>query len=199
MEETVLKTMARTDNPKKVRDAGFIPGVLNGPGTESTSVQFETAVLNKILSKHGSNAKIWVEMDGDKKFGFIKEVQRRPMDRNVIHVAIQLVSADQEVKMQLPLSFHGRDELEHRQLQVHVLKSEIDVTGRTALMPDSVSIDVSSKELGDTITANDFVLPEGIVRHDSEQEIYAVIRNVKGKFDEEPEAEKPDVEALPVK
>jgi len=187
MEEIILKTMLRTDTPKKVRLAGFIPGVLNESDLTSTSVQFVGTELNKIISKHGSNAKVWVTIGKDKKFGFIKEVQKSPLDRKIIHIAIQLVSKDQEIKMQLPISYHGREELEHKQLQVQVYKAEIDVSGKPVLMPDVIIVDVSKKELGDTITAADLNISAEIKIHDAENEIYAVIKAIKEVVEEEPE------------
>jgi len=187
MEEIILKTMLRTDTPKKVRLAGFIPGVLNESDLTSTSVQFVGTELNKIISKHGSNAKVWVTIGDDKKFGFIKEVQKSPLDRKIIHIAIQLVSKDQEIKMQLPISYHGREELEHKQLQVQVYKAEIDVSGKAVLMPDVIIVDVSKKELGDTITAADLNISAEIKIHDAENEIYAVIKAIKEVVEEEPE------------
>jgi large subunit ribosomal protein L25 len=191
MEEIILKAMSRSEKPKKVRNAGFIPGVLNGPGTTSISVQFEIVALNKIIAKHGINAKIWVVLCAEKKFGFIKEVQRHPVERKIIHISIQLVSKDQEVKMQLPISFHGHVELEHRLLQVQVYKSEIEVAGKAALMPDVVVVDVSEKESGENITAIDFHLPPEIKILDSEHEIYAIIKAIKEEIVEEPEEVKP--------
>jgi len=193
MDEIILKTMLRTDTPKKVRLAGFIPGVLNESDLTSTSVQFVGTELNKIISKHGSNAKVWVTIGDDKKFGFIKEVQKSPLDRKIIHIAIQLVSKDQEIKMQLPISYHGREELEHKQLQVQVYKAEIDVSGKPVLMPDVIIVDVSKKELGDTITAADLNISAEIKIHDAENEVYAVIKAIKEVVEEEPEEEATDV------
>jgi len=186
MEEIILKTMLRTDSPKKVRLAGFIPGVLNESDLTSTSVQFVGTELNKIISKHGSNARVWVTIGEDKKFGFIKEVQKSPVDRKIIHIAIQLVSKDQEVKMQLPISYHGREELEHKQLQVQIYKAEIDVSGKAVLMPDVLIVDVSKMELGDTVTAANLNIPKEIKIHDAENEIYAVIKAIKEAIEEEP-------------
>jgi large subunit ribosomal protein L25 len=144
--------------------------------------------LNKIIAKHGANAKIWVEFGSGKKFGFIKEIQTHPVEGKIIHVTIQLVSKDQDVKMQLPISFHGRDALEQKLLQVQVYKPSIDVVGKTALMPDVVVVDVAKKELGDAITMIDFSLPNGIKILDPENEIYGVVKAVKGTPAEEPAA-----------
>ena len=193
MEEIILKTMLRTDTPKKVRLAGFIPGVLNESDLTSTSVQFVGTELNKIISKHGSNAKVWVTIGDDKKFGFIKEVQKSPLDRKIIHIAIQLVSKDKEIKMLIPISFHGREELEHRELQLQVIKTEIDVTGKAVLMPDVIIADVSKKELGDTVTAADLNISADIKNLDADDEIYAIIKAIKEVVEEEPEEAAADV------
>lgn len=183
--------MARSEKPNKVREAGFIPGVLNGPGTASTSVQFENVALSKILAKHGTSAKLWVVLGDEKKFGFIKEVQKHPLEANVIHIAIQLVSNDQESKTQLPISFHGHAELEHRLLHLQVYKSEVEVVGKAALMPDMVVVDISERKSGEKITAIDFHLSPDIKILDPEHEIYAIIKAIKKDVVEEPEEVKP--------
>ncbi len=171
--------MERSEKTNQVRHAGFIPGVLNGPGTASASVKFETIALNKVITKHGHNAKIWVELGDEKKFGFIKEVQRQPVEGNILHVAIQLVSIDQVVKMKLPINFHGQSELEHRLLKLQIYKSEIEVEGKPDLMPDVAVVDVSEKTAGENIVAIDFNLPSGLKILDAEHEIYAVAKPVR--------------------
>ncbi|MEA4920544.1 MAG: 50S ribosomal protein L25 [Clostridiaceae bacterium] len=191
MEMTVLKAVERSGGMSKVRNTGFIPGVLNGPGTVSTSVQFEKIALNKIITKHGSNAKIWVELGDEKKLGFIKEVQRHPVDGNIIHVAIQLVSKDQEIKMKLMINFSGQSDLERRLLKLQVYKTEIEVAGKTDVMPELAVVDVSEKTDGENITAVDFHLPSEIKILDAENEVYAVIKAVREVQDVEPEEDKP--------
>jgi len=197
MEDIILKAMPRTEKPKKVRTAGLIPGVLNGPGTLSTSVEFENVPLNKIITRHGTNAKLWVMFNDEKKFGFIKEVQRHPVEGKIIHVAIQMVSKDQDVKMQLPINYDGHSELENRLLQLQVYKPEIEVEGKAVLMPDEAVADVSKKVAGDSITAADFTLPKGIKILDAKTEVYAVIKNVKEEVVEEPKAATEPAEVKP--
>ncbi len=181
MEEIILKAKARSAGTKITKNSGLIPGVLNGPGTASTSVAFEIIPLNKIIAKHGKNAKLWVELNNEKKFGYIKEVQRHPVEGKIIHVAVALLSVDQEVKIQLPISYRGLAELEHRLLTLQVYKTEIKVSGIGANMPDSVVADVTEKVFGDEITAGDFHLPPEIKILDSEDETYAGIKAAKAE------------------
>lgn len=185
MEETILDAVERTIQPKRCREAGFTPGVLYGDSvTNAITVQFETAALKKVLATHGSNAKVWVKYGGNKKFGFIKEVQRHPVSAKVIHIDVFLVSQDHEVRMQIPITFEGRDSLDNVLLQVH--KSEIEVFGKAALMPEAVVVDVSTMTLGDTITSKNFKLDKQIKITDSEKEVYGIITPLR-ELAEEPE------------
>lgn len=186
METTNLKTMLRTESLQKTRHAGFTPGVLNSKGEDSQSVQFETTSLMKILSQHGAKARLWVDLDGDKKFGYIKEIQRNPVDRSVQHVAIQMVVSNQSFKMDLPLIFHGREALEHRNLQLHVLKSNMTVFANSENMPENAAIDVSEKNAGDIITSDDFHLQAGVQVLDAANESYAIVKAAR-EVVEEPE------------
>ncbi|MCY1713133.1 50S ribosomal protein L25 [Caproiciproducens galactitolivorans] len=184
MKEIILNAMERNEKTKKVRNEGFVPGVLNGPGAASTSVKFESAALNKIIAKEGPNAKLWVALGDRKEFGFIKEVQKHPVEDRIQHVAIQLVEKDQTVKMKLPVSFLGQSELENRLLQLQVVKAEIEVEGQAALIPNEAVADISEKTSGENVTGVDFKLPSEIKILDSEEEIYAVIKDDKRKFAE---------------
>ncbi len=195
MEATVLKAIERNDKPNKVRRNGFIPGVLNEPDTTSTSVQFEAIELNKAIAKHGTKAKLWIDVNGEKKFGLIKEVQTNPVKGIILHVMIQVVPQDKEVKLQLPIAFHGHQDLMHRMLQVQVLKTEIEVLGKATLMPDVVTVDLSTKELGDTVTAEDFNLDSELKVLDSQEEIYAVIKATREEIVETDEADDTEVSA----
>lgn len=174
MEETILNAVERTMKPKRCRKVGFTPSVLYGDNvTNAITVQFETATLEKVLSTHGSNAKVWVNYGDNKNFGFIKEVQRHPITKKVIHIDVFLLSQDHEVKMQIPITFEGRDVLENMLFQVY--KSEIDVLGKPALMPETVVIDVSKMVLGDTITSKNFNLDKQIKITENENEVYGII------------------------
>ena len=185
MEETILNAVERTMQPKSCREAGFTPGVLYGDSvTDAITVQFETAALKKILATHGSHAKVWVNYGGNKKFGFVKEVQRHPVTAKVSHIDVFLVSQDHEIRMQIPITFEGRDSLDNVQLQVH--KSEVEVFGKAALMPDAVVVDVSTMVLGDTITSKNLNLDKQIKITDSENEVYAIITALR-ELEEEPE------------
>jgi large subunit ribosomal protein L25 len=204
MKETVLKTDLRTGSPKQVRAEGFIPGVLHGPGTQSASVQFEKSAFIRILTKHGSNAKVWIELNKEKHFGILKEIQKDPLDKSIIHVTFHLVEQNQEIKMIVPVVFNGRDDLENRFLMLQTLKEHVEVSGKASSMPESIVVDVTGKQLNDFVTTSDLVLPKNVRILSSENETYAHVRELRQIGVAEPETvsaepEVPSTEAPPEK
>ncbi|MBU3137005.1 50S ribosomal protein L25 [Clostridium gasigenes] len=190
MEKNILNAFERTTKSKRFKENGFIAGVIYGDNVkEATSVKFEESSLKKILSKHGSNAKVWVKYGEGKKFGFIKEIQRHPVTAKITHIDVQLVSKNHEIKLQLPIEFKGEKNLVANLLKLNIQKTEIDVFGKMALMPDVVVIDVSEKKLGDTITIKNFNLDKEIKISDNEDEIYATITRLVEENNAESEEE----------
>ncbi|WP_411680664.1 50S ribosomal protein L25 [Clostridium thailandense] len=190
MEPIVLNAVKRTVKSKKIRKEGFIPGVVYGDNVaEADSVTFEETTLKKILDKHGSNVKLWIKCENNKKFGFIKEIQRHPVSNKIIHLDVQLVSKDHEVKLQIPIIFKGEVALGKRQLRLQMHKSEVDVLSKISLVPEVLNVDVSQKNLGDIITSEDFDLDKQIKIHEKENEVYATITKLASKEIKEPAEE----------
>ena len=181
MEEIILNAMERDEKPKKARREGFVPGVLNGPGANSTSVKFQSAELDRVIAKHGTNAKLWVKLGDEKKYGFIKELQRHPVEEKVMHIAIQLVEKDQKVKRLLPITFNGQTELEHKLMMLQILKPDVEVEGIATLIPNEVTVDAAKKKFNDDITSADFNIPAEVKILDPQGEVYAVVKNAKGE------------------
>ena len=194
MEQIILNAAKRTAETKRFREEGFIPGVIYGDSiAEADSVKFEEIPLKKILIKHGSNVKVWGKCGDNKKFGFIKEIQRHPVSNKVIHLDVQLVSKDHEVKLQIPIVFKGETALRKRQLQLQTHKLEVEVVAKIGLVPEVLNIDVSEKNSGDVITSKDFNLDNQIKIHDKENEVYANITKLEYEAVEESNEEKAEV------
>lgn len=188
MNDTVLKATARKGTIRQIRDSGSVPGVLHASDASSTPIQIEAAALSKAIAQHGANARVCVQMDKKKTNGFVKEVQRNPVDGKIIHVAIQLIQENETVKTQVAIAFHGRDELETRQLQLHVHKSEIEVSGKPDQVPNIVTVDVTGLNLNDSITQECFKLPKGVQLLDPAHEVYAIVKPSRRVPEAEPAA-----------
>jgi len=187
MEEIILNAIERQKTSARFRELGFVPGVLYGDNIPAGSnVKFDEKALRTIINKHGSNANITVVFNDKKNVGFIKEIQRKPITGALVHIDIQIVSKEHEIKRQIPIVFNGEDVLMSNQLQLNIAKSEILVFGKIALMPDTIFVDVSAMEIKDTVTCANFELDANL-KIEEPDTIYAVISELRIQYVEEPE------------
>ena len=187
MEEIILNAIERQKTSARFRELGFVPGVLYGDNIPAGSnVKFDEKALRTIINKHGSNANITIVFNDQKKVGFIKEIQRKPITGALVHVDVQIVSKEHEIKRLIPIVFNGEDVLMSKHLQLNVSKSEILVFGKIAIMPDTIFVDVSEMELKDTITYTNFNL-DAKLKIEEPDTIYAVISEQKIQYVEEEE------------
>ncbi len=195
MEEIILTALDRDTKNRKFREPGYVAGVIYGDGVEgSVPVKFSESNLLKVIAKHGSHSKVNVLYGNANKIGFLKEVQRNPVTQAVIHVDMQVVSSTHEIKVLLPIIFKGKEQLFNKQLRLQTHKSEIEVQGRIDAMPDAAEVDVSGKELGDSVTTADFVFGSGIRIVDKDTESYGNIVHLHA-LAAEPEAAAEGTEA----
>ena len=93
----------------------------------------------------------------------IRELQRHPVKRNVIHVDFQELVAGEKVTVSVPLRFTGTADgvrnsggiLEETMHQVHI---RVD----PSMIPDHVDVDVTPLTIGHSIHIRDLKLPEGV-------------------------------------
>ncbi len=190
MEETILNASARPKQSGRFREKGFVPGVIYGDTiAEADSVKFETIALNKVIAKHGANAKVWINYNDSKKFGFIKEVQRDNVSGRIRHIDVQIVSKGRVMELDIPVIFKGEDGLARTGLQLQVYKAEVAVSGTMDLMPDSITVDVSNMQLGDSITSINLALDKQLKVLEPENTVYGVIINQPVDATAEPEPE----------
>jgi len=196
MEQTTLTATDR--RPGKFREKGFIPGIIYGGDVPAAkSVKLEYSPLQKLISKHGSNARVDIDFGSTRKSGFIKEIQRDAISKRIIHVDIQVVSKDQEVKLNIPILFANEDQLTDRKLQLQVYKPTAEVEGTMASIPETIRIDVGLLEAGDSVTAETIQREHRLNLSDKEDTVYAAVTHQPVRAPEPgetPQEESPEAE-----
>ena len=176
MSDTILRADKRNEAARKVRDEGFVPGVIYGTGVEDgMPVKFDELELNKVLKSQGMNPRMTVMLGDEEKNAVIKEVQRDPIKANILHVDLQVIAVDEVIRTTIPLNFEGREDVESRQLLLEVYLFEVEVSGPANIIPDSITIDVNGKEAGDTVTMTDIDIDSRITPITAPDEVLAVV------------------------
>ncbi|WP_315116271.1 50S ribosomal protein L25 [uncultured Clostridium sp.] len=175
--EVAINAYVRNEKPKITKREGFIPGVIYGKDFENILVKFERNKLIGLLKEKGEKAKISYMLDNVTKEGIIKEVGRDFATGEIIHIDIQSVKGNDNVKWTIPIVFTGKELLNNKGLYLQVYSNEIDVEGEASLIPNNAEIEVSSMEFGKEIKIKDLNLNSAIKLAKDSETILAVVTN----------------------
>ena len=174
---------------RKLRAAGRIPAVVYGKGVESKAISIDPSALQRVLQSGGAgmNTLIELSVDGTTRTVLVKELQREPVRGRPIHTDFYLVDLEKKVEVSVPIHLVGRPQgVELGGILDHPLR-EIELECLPLAIPESVSVDVSELDVGQSVHVRDLELPEGSsVRTDVNLAVASVIAPV---VVEEPVAE----------
>jgi large subunit ribosomal protein L25 len=166
---------------RRLRAAGRIPAVVYGRGVEAKAISVEPSALQRLLQSGGAgmNTLIELSMDGETRTVLVKELQRDPVRGRPLHSDFYLVELDKTVEVSVPIRLLGRPEgVELGGILDQPLR-EIELECLPRAIPESVDLDVSGLEVGDSIHVRDLELPEGVsVRTDVNLAVASVITPV---------------------
>ena len=163
-----LKLQARSVQGKKVkklREQGFVPGVVYGHGVEPIAVQAEYGVVEKVVRHAGRHTPVYLAIDSKKKIAMIKDIDRDPVGSRIRHVSFHAVKANEPVVADIPIHLVGSGESEAERAGLIVLQAleKIEVKALPMDLPEALEVSTASlKEAGDRLTVADIVVPENV-------------------------------------
>lgn len=198
MQQPTLKATLRDVNAsvKQLRRDQMMPAVIYGKGNETQSIAVNYRDFDRLLRTFGQSSLIKVDVDGEVTPALIREVQRDTLKDTILHADFLRVSLDEEIQFELPIILKGDAEgvkmggvLQHQ-------KRMVAAKSLARYMPESVEIDISNLNIGDTLTVGDIAIDEKVEILDDPEE---VIVSVLAPRVEEPaeEAEEGEEEAAP--
>lgn len=156
--ETTGKGWAR-----KSRAAGKVPGILYGPKTEPRSLELDPEELLDLFKHTGDrNTIVQVTVDGQTTPCLVREVQRHPLSRDVLHVDFYAVDPDAVIEVMVPLRATGRPKGAVLGGRLRIVRREIRVACRYDHIPEALVCDITPLDIGDMIMASQIPLPEGV-------------------------------------
>lgn len=157
---------------RRLRKNGYIPGVVYGKGIEAKPVKVKASEFREFLARHGRHAIFRMDFAGEKDLtALIKDVQFDTMKNNFVHVDFQKISLTEEINVDVPVKIIGREMLERTGgVIVHQL-NEITVKCLPEKIPQHIEIDVSLLQIGQSLTAGQLNLPEGVTMVTEPQDV----------------------------
>ena len=111
MDLTLTAETGRTAGSRsssRLRAEGRVPGVVYGLGRDAVAITLPWPELRRALSTEaGTNALITLDVDGERDLAIVKDLQRHPVRRNVLHIDFLRVDPDALVAIDVPIILVG--------------------------------------------------------------------------------------------
>lgn len=146
-------------NARRMRREGMLPGVVYGKGGAARPVSLPAHKFEQLLHHHaGEQMMVEVELDGKTESVLLKDVQHEPLSGDTIHVDFQEVAMDEALTVSIPLELVGEAEGVNAGGVLDHSLHELDVECLPKDILEQIEVDVSTLEIGDSLTVKDVQL-----------------------------------------
>ncbi len=161
-----LRESAGNGPARVLRRMGEIPAVIYGPGKDTNLLSITIKDLEDILKKAKvGQAILNIEIQNGAlhtRTAMIKELQIHPVSRELLHVDFYEISMDRKIKVKIPVVTKGIAKGIDFGGMLQIIKREIEILCLPVGIPESIEIDITDLNIGDSIHVNDLVLPQGV-------------------------------------
>ncbi|MDX9741381.1 MAG: 50S ribosomal protein L25/general stress protein Ctc [Gammaproteobacteria bacterium] len=165
-----LRAESRQDAGKgasrRLRRAGKVPAILYG-GTEAPVMLAleHNPVMHSLENEAFYSHVLTVDIDGKKVSAVLKDLQRHPYKRVILHLDLQRISATEKLRMSVPLHFVGADVapgVKQAGGLVEHLLTEVAISCLPKDLPEYLEVDVSGLNVNETLHLSNIRLPAGV-------------------------------------
>ena len=191
MKSIVLETTERNASLgrgalNKLRKQGVLPGIIYGTKIGNASVLMAKKDLLNVLSSHGLNAIITLNIKGQTIQAMIKEIQRHPVTGHYWHIDFGEISMHKKIRTEIQVHFEGEPEgvkdggiVQHNDTAVEIECLPHDI-------PERVILDITSLKIGDKLTVANIVVSENVqILSEPEKVLVTVVPPIMAEEDEE--------------
>jgi large subunit ribosomal protein L25 len=165
---------------RRIRAAGNVPGVLYGEGNDPVALEFSFRDFYHVThTRAGSNVILDLKIDGADRAeckAIVREIQYHPVRRDVLHVDFQEISMTKQVHVRVPVELIGEPlgvrtkggvlELLHREVEVRCLPADI---------PESLPIEVTDLDVGDSLQVRDLSFEAGEIIDEMDATVITIV------------------------
>ena len=158
---------------RRLRKAGFIPGVLYGNGKQPHAICIPERELRRVLTGAGGlHAILDVVLEGQKTThaSILKDYQQDPIRGHISHVDLQEVRLDKPIQASVTVQLIGEPVGAKEGGVLSQVQREINVEALPMEIPEHIDLDVSGMAIGDTLRLADLAPVEGVAYLDDPEE-----------------------------
>lgn len=182
MAEVSIKGALRSEFGKgasrRIRRDGSVPAVIYGHGEKPIHISLPAREVG--IAMKTSNVLLNVDLGEKQELVLPKSIVRNPLKGTLEHIDLIIVRRGERVVVHVPVHTHGKYDPEGILEHVHnTIEVEVDVTA----IPASLDLDIEGLMAGDSKTASEVTLPEGVILK-SDPKMTVIHLSVRVAFEE---------------
>lgn len=149
---------------RALRREGRVPAVIYGGKEEPQSIHVEERALARLLDTgHFSNSIVMIEVGGKAVRTLPKDVAFHPVSDRPTHVDFLRLSKNAKVEVAVPVVFINEEASPGLKKGgvLNVVRHELDLVCEADKIPSEIEIDVTGKDVGDSLHISEVTLPAG--------------------------------------
>ena len=150
---------------RAVRRAGRTPAIVYGAKQDPRSISMDPQDLFLELSKPGFFARlIDIDVEGTNEHVLCRDVQMDPLRDRPIHADFLRVTGDTRLNVEVPVTFVNEEESPGLKTGgvLNIVRRTVELSARADSIPESLTIDLEGKVIGDSIHISEITLPDGV-------------------------------------
>lgn len=144
----------------RLRRDGYTPAVIYGQGEEAELIQLREHDMEQLLRAHGGSS-LLVSLSRDGKVSsrvLLREIQHHPVSGRLLHVDFVKVDLTATTKVTVPVVLVGESPGVSEGGVLEQLIRDAEVECLPTEIPDSIEVDISALEIGDSLHIRDLDL-----------------------------------------
>ena len=151
---------------RATRRAGMVPGIVFGDEKEALPIQIPfNELLKKLKAGRFKSTLFNLKVDGHDDVRVIcRDVQRDVVKDLPTHLDLMRLRRSTRINLFVNVEFIGEEECIalRRGGLLTVVRSEVELMVTAGDIPEKITVDLSGRDIGDTITISEISLPEGV-------------------------------------
>jgi len=170
MAKTMALTAERRERAGKgaaraARRDNKVPAVIYGDKKDPALIKVEARAVTKLWNAGGFMSTLLdLDVDGSTTRVIARDVQLDPVRDRIIHVDFLRLGKGAKINVMIPVAFINEQAspgIDKFKGVLNVVRHEVELLCPATELPDEITVDLTGKEIGDSIHISEITLPAG--------------------------------------
>jgi large subunit ribosomal protein L25 len=151
---------------RRLRREGKVPAIIYGAGRPPRQLAFDhNRVIQQLENESFYSSVLNIKVGENSQAAIVKDIQRHPSKRVIMHMDFQRIVEDEKIKMNVPIHYLNAEEavgVKQGGGSVSQLVNDVEVSCLPRDLPEYFEVDIAELGLNEMLHLSDIKLPEGV-------------------------------------